>query len=70
MYNITLHSTGCPQCNVLKRKLAAKGITYEENNDVEKMVALGIEYVPVLQVNDTLMDFLAACKWVDAEETD
>ena len=35
MNKIILYSTGCPSCNVLKKKLAAKGIQFEENNDQE-----------------------------------
>lgn len=70
MYDITLYSTECPQCIVLKKKINSKGLTFKENNDIETMRDMGITYVPVLQVNDTLMDFAAACRWVDAEEAE
>lgn len=32
---ITLYSTGCPKCKVLKKKLEEKGIKYTENNSVD-----------------------------------
>lgn len=66
--NIILYSTGCPKCNVLKKKLAAKNIQYSENNDTEQMEALGIDTVPVLSVDGNLMDFQKAAAWVNERE--
>ena len=66
--NIILYSTGCPKCNVLKRKLAAKNIQYSENNDTEQMAVLGIDAVPVLSVDGNLMDFQKAAAWVNERE--
>ena len=68
MMNIILYSTGCPKCNVLKKKLAAKNIQYSENNDTEQMAALGIDTIPVLSVDGNLMDFKNAAAWVDERE--
>lgn len=60
-----LYSTGCPKCNVLTRKLDAKGIEYTVNNSVEEMLALDITEVPVLQVDNQLMSFAEAVSWVN-----
>lgn len=38
---ITLYSTNCPRCMVLEKKLAAAGIEYTINNDVDEMLSLG-----------------------------
>lgn len=65
---IILYSTGCPKCNVLKKKLAAKGITYTENNNTEQMVALGIDTVPILNVNGKLLNFQEAAAWINESE--
>lgn len=65
MIKVVLYSTGCPKCNILKKKLAAKNIYYTEINDVDEMLKLGIKEVPVLAVNDKLMDFRTAVKWVN-----
>lgn len=65
--SIILYSTGCPMCNVLKMKLKAKNIAYEENNSIEDMVALGIESVPVLSVNGELKTFNEANDWVNKQ---
>lgn len=60
-----LYSTGCPRCNVLKKKLAEKGIGYTENNSVDEMLSIGIVEVPVLSVDGKLLDFSEAVKWVN-----
>lgn len=62
---IILYSTGCPRCKVLKKKLAEKNINYSEINSVDDMIALGIKEVPVLSVNEKLMDFKQAIDWVN-----
>lgn len=64
---ITLYSTGCPRCRVLKKKLEAAGIEYTENNSVEEMLSLGIELVPVLEVDGELLNFGKALRWVESQ---
>lgn len=67
---VILYSTGCPKCNVLKKKLAAKNIVYSEVNDVKQMASLGIDAVPVLSVDGKLLNFQDAAAWVnESEET-
>lgn len=68
MNKVILYSTGCPQCNVLKKKLIAKGIPFEENTDKEQMLSLNFVRVPVLEVNGNRMDFTAANKWLNEQE--
>jgi 5'(3')-deoxyribonucleotidase/glutaredoxin len=64
---ITLYSTGCPKCKVLKKKLKEKGIKYTENNSVDEMLSLGISQVPVLSVDNKLLDFSTANNWVNQQ---
>ncbi len=64
---IILYSTGCPRCNVIRKKLDAKNISYVVNNSVEDMESLGIANVPVLQVNGELLDFLHANQWINTK---
>ena len=68
MKNIILYSTGCPKCNVLKRKLAEKNVDYEEVNDTELMLELGFTQVPVLRVNGNVMSFADAVTWLNSLE--
>lgn len=60
-----LYSTGCPKCNVLKKKLAEKNIEFEENNSVEEMLLLSIVQVPMLQVEDKIMNYKESVEWVN-----
>ncbi len=63
--DIILYSTGCPKCKILKKKLEDKNIDYVENDDIETMISLGIEQVPVLSVDNKLFHFAEAVKWVN-----
>ena len=68
MSKIILHSTGCPQCNVLKKKLMSKGIAFTENTDKEQMLSMNFTRVPILEVDGKQMDFSAANKWINEQE--
>ena len=59
-----LYSTGCPKCKILKKKLDEKGIEYDEVNDVDAMLALNIDAVPVLIDGNNRMEFKEALDWV------
>ena len=65
---VILYSTGCPKCNVLKKKLNDKNINFTENNDIDIMTSLGIEQVPVLSIDGKLMDFSQANTWINERE--
>ena len=68
MSKVILYSTGCPQCNVLKKKLGAKNIAYSENQDREQMQTLNFTRVPVLEVDGKRMEFSEANKWINEQE--
>lgn len=65
MIAVTLYSTGCPRCAVLKKKLEEKGVDYTENNSVDEMFALGISTVPMLSIGDELKTFAEAVAWLN-----
>lgn len=62
---IVLYSIGCPKCNVLEKKLSAKGIEYSVCSNTDDMKTLGITDVPVLSVGGQLMEFKEAVIWVN-----
>lgn len=68
MDELILFSTGCPKCNILKKKLKEKKISYQENNNVDEMIELGIDFVPVLQVGNKQLGFAQAIKWINESE--
>ncbi len=65
---ITLFSTGCPKCRVLKKKLDAAHIPYTVIGDVDVMLGLGIKSVPVLKVGDDLLSFEKAILYADQQK--
>ena len=64
---IILYSTGCPKCKVLKSKLDEKGIKYQVNDNIQYMLDKGITTVPVLKVENDLLNFTDAVKWVNSQ---
>jgi glutaredoxin len=81
---VILYSTGCPKCNVLKRKLNEANIEYSEETDMEKIEKVcemaNTDMLPILAVNEDVhenelfaisyMDFSAAIKWVGENRND
>lgn len=65
---VTLYSTGCSKCVVLKKKLDEKGIEYLENNDVDAMIEKGLNELPVLEVDGELYPFREAVNWINGSQ--
>ena len=61
---VILYSTGCPNCIELEEMLKDKNIDYQKVSDIPTMLEKGIERVPVLEVNDVLMQADQARTWV------
>lgn len=63
--NITLYTSGCPKCNILKKKLDDKSIEYSVFDDIDKMIEMGFNEMPVLDVNGKRMNYVEAVKWIN-----
>lgn len=63
--NIILYSTGCPKCNILKKKLADAHMEYTVVEDVDVMLSKGLKDVPWLEVDGNLMNFADSSKWIN-----
>ena len=50
---------------VLKKKLDAAAIEYEEIDDIEIIESYGIDYVPALDINGLILNFSAAAQWIN-----
>lgn len=61
---VVMYSTGCPQCKVLKTKLDNAGVEYDVVTDTDIMIEKGFTSVPVLEVDNEVMTFSQAIKWV------
>lgn len=62
--NVVFYTVGCPRCAVLEKKLREAGVDYEIFSDVDKMLEMGMDDMPVLEVNKKRMSFSEAVKWV------
>lgn len=62
---ITLYSTHCPKCKILEKKLDNANIEYVICDDMDIMINKGFDFLPMLEVDDKIMNFGEAVKWVN-----
>lgn len=64
---MTIYTTPtCDRCKVLKTKMTAKGIKFIEIQDAEVMKQKGINFVPILEVDDKLLEFGEANSFINS----
>ena len=62
-----LYTQGCVKCDVLKKKLEQKGLSFTiESNNFQKLIDAGIDHMPVLEVNGELLQFNDAVEYVNS----
>lgn len=61
---VILYTTNCPNCKALKSELDKAGIIYETESNVSKMLELGLNEVPILEVNGCRMNKTDAINWI------
>lgn len=65
---VKMYTTGCPKCNVLKRKLEEAKIPYEAVTDQATILSVatsaGITMAPILEVDGRVMSFKEGCDWI------
>jgi glutaredoxin len=62
---VILYTTFCPKCRVLETKLKQKGIEYKEITDIDIMTEKGFMSVPMLEVDNFVMNFTEANTWIN-----
>lgn len=62
---VILYTTFCPKCKVLETKLKQKGIEYKEITDIDIMTEKGFMSVPMLEVDNFVMNFTEANTWIN-----
>lgn len=63
---ITLYTTHCPRCKVLKAKLDSEKIDYEVVEGEEAIREKGFVTTPLLEVDGKILTFAEAMKWINA----
>lgn len=64
--NIILYSTGCPKCEILKKKMGEKNISYTEINDIDIMNEKNITFVPMLEIEGKLLNYRESVSFVNS----
>lgn len=64
---VIFHSSHCPRCLILEKKLKEKGIVYEENNDIQVMLDKGLETAPALEVNGIMKNYKESVEWLKGQ---
>ena len=67
-FKVIVYTTNppCPKCKVLKKKLDEANIKYGVFDDVEEMIKMGFENVPMMKVGDgDFLNFAESVKWVN-----
>ena len=64
---VELYSTGCPKCNVLKKKLANIAYNLNTTFNVGELIAQGYDEVPLLKIDDKILRFSEAVDWVNSQ---
>lgn len=68
MKSIILYSNGCPKCKVLKSKLESKKIEFTETDDFSKLQDLGIQSLPIMEVDGKILSFVEANNWINNQQ--
>lgn len=61
---IVYSSPTCPKCRMLKQQLTEAGIFFTVCEDVEIALSKGVSTLPMLEVNQELMNLSDALKWI------
>lgn len=63
---IKLYTNHCRKCEILTAKLQEKNISFETEDNEETLIALGFDFMPVLEVDGEKLDYLAAINYVNS----
>lgn len=65
---IVYSKPGCPACAQLKLMLKKNNIEYDEFNDIDAMIEMGIRGVPMLEVDGVRMKMKEALQWLEEQK--
>ncbi len=65
---VILYSNHCPMCKILTQKLKNTNIQFEEINDIDLMISKGFTSMPMLKVDNKIMNMQQAIKWINERE--
>ena len=61
---VILYSNDCPNCQSLKAELNKAHIEYQECKDIDKIINMGLNELPVLEYYGKLLNLREAISWI------
>lgn len=58
------HTTTCPQCKMVEMQLKNKNIEYESVEEVDSILAKGIDHTPALEVDGEILFGKDIINWI------
>lgn len=58
------HTTTCPQCKMVEMQLKSKNIEYESVEEVDSILAKGIDHTPALEVDGEILFGKDIISWI------
>ncbi len=63
---VKLYTNHCRKCEILTAKLKEKNVDFEIEDNNEILVSLGFDFMPVLEVDGSRLDYGDAVKYVNS----
>lgn len=61
---VTLYSNDCPNCLALKTELDNAKVEYAICSDIDTMINMGLNELPVLEINGRIMNNNESIEWI------
>jgi hypothetical protein len=61
---IKLYTIDCPKCKILEEKLTDAHISFEVCRDRATMMTMGLDFLPALDIDGTILNFKESIDWV------
>lgn len=61
---VILYSNHCPKCEMMKKMLDMKNISYDIFDNEDEMIKMGFSSMPMISIDGKIMDFSDGISWV------
>ena len=61
---VILYSNRCPKCEMMKKMLDMKNISYDIFDNEDEMIKMGFSSMPMISIDGKILDFSDGISWV------
>lgn len=61
---VILYSNHCPKCEMMKKMLDMKNISYDIFDNEDEMIKMGFSSMPMISIDSKIMDFSDGISWI------